>query len=171
MSAGLLIARLILGLGLASHGSQKLFGWFGGQGPRGTGGFFEKMGFRPGHLFAIAAGLCEFFGGILTAAGFLGGIGPALMVTVMLVAIFTVHLPNGFFNENKGWELPGMFIAGALAVDFGGFGAYSLDALWRVPIAGTAEIRWILIGVAIVLAAANVAIGRARPQQPQAQST
>ena len=68
MDAGLLIARLIVGLGLAAHGTQKLFGWFGGHGLTGTGGFFESLGFRPGVLFALAAGLGELGGGLLTAA-------------------------------------------------------------------------------------------------------
>ncbi|HEY8370791.1 MAG TPA: DoxX family membrane protein, partial [Thermodesulfobacteriota bacterium] len=63
MDAALLIARLILGLGLAAHGAQKLFGWFGGYGIKGTGGFMETLGFRPGALFAVAAGLGEVGGG------------------------------------------------------------------------------------------------------------
>ncbi len=58
MNTALLIGRLIIGLGLAAHGTQKLLGWFGGHGLKGTGGFFESLGFRPGALFALAAGLC-----------------------------------------------------------------------------------------------------------------
>src|SRR5690242_16864534 len=76
MDAGLLIARLIVGFGLSAHGAQKLFGWFGGHGLKGTGGFFESLGFRPGVLFALAAGLGELGGGLFTAAGFLGPLGP-----------------------------------------------------------------------------------------------
>ena len=111
MSIALLIARLILGLGLAAHGAQKLFGWFGGHGPKGTGDFFEGVGWRPGVLFAVAAGLGEVGGGLLLALGFLGGIGPGVMILVMLTAIVTVHLGKGFFILN-GWELPGLYIAG-----------------------------------------------------------
>jgi putative oxidoreductase len=72
MDAGILIARLIVGLAIAAHGAQKLFGWFGGHGLKGTAGFFESLGFRPGIFFALAAGLGELGGGLLTAAGFLG---------------------------------------------------------------------------------------------------
>ena len=68
-SAGLLALRLVLGLGMAAHGSQKLFGWFGGHGLAATGGFFETIGFRPGRLFALAAGVTEFASGLLMAAG------------------------------------------------------------------------------------------------------
>src|SRR3981189_1818294 len=101
MDAGLLIARLILGLAISAHGAQKLFGWFGGYGLNGTGGFFESIGFRPGRLFALAAGLAEFGGGVLTALGFLGPAGPALIILVMMVALLTVHLPHGFFAQSK----------------------------------------------------------------------
>ena len=102
MSAGFLIARLILGLALAAHGAQKLFGWFGGYGLAGTGGFFAGLGFRPGVLFALAAGLGEVGGGLLAAAGLFGPVGPALIVLVMLVAILTVHWPHGFFASSNG---------------------------------------------------------------------
>ncbi|HJR53007.1 MAG TPA: DoxX family membrane protein, partial [Gemmatimonadota bacterium] len=94
MSAALLILRLVLGLGLAAHGAQKLFGWFGGHGLAGTGGFFEGLGFRPGKAFAVLAGLGEFGGGILLALGLGGPLGPAVVVLVMLVAIGSVHLEN-----------------------------------------------------------------------------
>jgi len=76
MDAALLIARLIIGLGLAAHGMQKLLGWFSGYGLKGTAGFFESIGFRPGVLFVLAAGLGEVAGGLLTAAGLFGPIGP-----------------------------------------------------------------------------------------------
>src|SRR5665213_371156 len=72
----LLIVRLVIGLGFASHGAQKLFGWFGGYGLAGTGGFFESIGFKPGKLFAGAAGASELIGGLLLALGLGGPIGP-----------------------------------------------------------------------------------------------
>src|SRR6185436_10792657 len=101
MDAGLLLARLTLGVLMAAHGSQKLFGWFGGYGLEGTGGFFEGLGFHPGRLFAAAAGFSEFAGGLLVALGFLGPIGPALMIAPMLVASLTVHRGNGFFTAGN----------------------------------------------------------------------
>jgi putative oxidoreductase len=165
MSAGLLLARLILGFGIAAHGSQKLFGWFGGYGPKGTGGWLEQLGYRPGHLYAIGAGLGELGGGLLIALGFLNGLGPALVVMVMIVAIFSVHVNNGFFNDKQGWELPAMYIAGALALDFGGFGTYSLDSLLGISVLASVSIRWILIAVAVVLAFINLVTRRQVPQQ------
>ena len=127
MNAALLILRMVLGLGLASHGSQKLFGWFGGGGIGGTGVFLESIGFRPGSRFALAAGLGEFLGGLLLACGFLGPIGPALIVSVMLVATLTVHKGHGFFAFSNGPELPIIYITGAVAIALAGSGYYSID--------------------------------------------
>ena len=160
MAIAFLIARLILGLGLAAHGAQKLFGWFGGYGPAGTGGFFESLGFRPGVLFAIAAGFAEFGGGLLVALGFLGGIGPGLMIVVMLTAILTVHLTKGFFTSGGGWEMPALYIAGALTFAFAGFGAYSLDAALGWNPLGSETARWIIVGIAVVAAFVNYAISK-----------
>src|SRR5881628_2018651 len=105
MDTALLIGRLFFGLGIAAHGAQKLFGWFGGYGLAGTGGFFEQLGFRPGRVFAALAGLAEWGGGILLAFGFFEPAGAALVLSVMIVAIVTVHLPNGVLTPN-GIEKP-----------------------------------------------------------------
>src|SRR5215470_9273999 len=104
MDIGLLVARLVLGLLMAAHGAQKLFGWFGGHGLTGTAGFFESIGFRPGHLFATAAALGEVGSGVLVALGLFGPVGPALMLSVMIVA-GSIHWPNGLFAMNNGYEL------------------------------------------------------------------
>ena len=93
MDAGILIARVILGLAIGAHGTQKLFGWFGGYGPMGTGAYFDSLSFSPGIVFALAAGLCKVWGGLLTVGGLLGPVGPALIVLVMLVAMLAVHWP------------------------------------------------------------------------------
>jgi putative oxidoreductase len=127
MSTALLIARLVFGVSLASHGAQKLFGWFGGHGLAGTGGFFAQLGFRPGRLFALAAGLSEFAGGLLVALGFLGPVGPALMIAVMIVAMRTVHVGHGFFATTNGIELPLLYATAAVTVALAGPGWYSLD--------------------------------------------
>ena len=79
VSIGLLIGRLVVGLLMAAHGAQKLFGWFGGHGLEGTGRFFGSLGFRPGRRFATLAGLGELASGLLIALGFLGPVGPAIM--------------------------------------------------------------------------------------------
>jgi putative oxidoreductase len=129
ISGGLLIARLVLGLAIAAHGTQKLFGWFGGYGLAGTGGYLESLGFRPGRLFAATAALSEVTGGVLVTLGLLGPVGPALMISTMLVAIATVHWGKGFFATGNGFELPFLYAAGALTLAFTGFGGFSIDAL------------------------------------------
>jgi putative oxidoreductase len=163
MAAGLLIARLIVGIAMAGHGSQKLFGWFGGHGPAGTGGFFEQLGWRPGAFFAVAAGLAELGGGLLTALGLLNPIGPALVVMVMIVASLAVHRTNGFWATNGGWELNGAYVAAALALAFAGPGAYSLDALIGFDALGAPVRVWIVLAIAVVLALGNVAVRRPAP--------
>jgi putative oxidoreductase len=159
---GLLLARLLLGLGLGAHGAQKLFGWFGGYGIKGTGGFFEGLGLKPGEMFAVLAGLGEFVGGLLTAAGWLGPIGPALIISVMVVAILTVHIDNGFFASSNGVEFPLMNIAGALALAFAGFGEYSLDAIAPVAMLATPWAAWMVIVVAVAGALLSI-VGRKPP--------
>lgn len=128
LSGGLLVARIVLGTAMAAHGAQKLFGWFGGYGLAGTGGFFEGIGFKPGKLFAAVAGLGEVGSGILLALGLFGPLGPAIMISVMLVAMLTVHRHTGFFGTN-GFELPLLYTTGALALALTGPGSFSLDAL------------------------------------------
>src|SRR6185369_14156924 len=128
MSLGLLIIRLIFGLLMAAHGAQKAFGWFGGYGLSGTGGFMESLGFRPGRLFAAAAAYTELAGGLLLALGFLGPVGPALVLSVMIVAAVTVHW-HGIFAASNGVEIPLLYAAAAVALAFTGPGAVSLDAL------------------------------------------
>jgi putative oxidoreductase len=156
MNIAFLVIRLIIGLGIAAHGSQKLFGWFGGYGIAGTGGFFEGLGFRPGALFALSAGLGETVGGLLVFLGFGGPIGPAIVVLVMLVAIVAVHITKGFFTQNGGWEMPALYVAGALAVAFAGPGAYSLDRLLGITVLGQENQVWYAFGVAAVLAGLNL---------------
>ncbi|HET7041369.1 MAG TPA: DoxX family protein, partial [Gemmatimonadales bacterium] len=118
LSAGLLVVRLVLGLGIAAHGAQKVLGWFGGRGLAGTGAFLEAMGFRPGARFAALAGLGEIAGGLLVAVGLLGPVGPAIITAVMVVAIVTAHWKNGFFVTAGGYETALMYIVGASAIAF-----------------------------------------------------
>ena len=164
---GLLLARLVIGIALAAHGSQKLFGWYGGYGIKGTGGFMESLGFRPGALFATLAGLSEFFGGLFVAVGFGGPIGPALIVSTMLVAIVTVPASKGFWNSDGGWELPATNIAVAIAFAMCGYGALSVDA--RVPALAVLHqptVVWAVLGLSVVGAIANLLVRRSPAQQP-----
>ncbi len=167
MALGLFIARLVLGLGIAAHGAQKLFGWFGGYGVKGTGGFFEQLGFRPGHLFAVLAGLGEFAGGLLTAAGLFGALGPAFIIVVMLVAMGTMHRGHGFFTQNNGVELPLLYAIGALAFAFLGEVSYTLDRTLGLAVLATPAEAWALVGAAVVAAAVALALRRpAAASQP-----
>src|SRR5882757_1636770 len=126
-SIGILVARVIIGLLMAAHGAQKMFGWFGGYGLSTTGQFFEQIGFRPGSAFAGAASISEIASGLLVALGFLGPVGPALMISVMIVAMITVHWANGLFASANGIEVPLLYMTAALGLALTGFGAYSLD--------------------------------------------
>jgi putative oxidoreductase len=156
MDIGIVLARVVLGLLMAAHGSQKLFGWFGGYGLAGTGGFFESLGFRPGRFFAAAAGFSEVTGGLLLALGLLGPLGPAMIIAVMIVAIATVHVPHGLFAQNNGVEVPLLYGAGAAAIALIGNGAYSLDA--ALGLSWPAEVIWIALGLGILGGFANLAI-------------
>jgi len=166
MNVALLIARLVLGPGMAAHGAQKLFGWFGGHGLAGTGGFFETLGFRPGRLFAFLAGASEFGSGLLIALGLLGPIGPALLMLVMTVAALTVHARNGFFVSRNGVEVPVIYAAGALTLAFTGPGALSVDALLHLTRYWTPELATVAISVGAGLALMNVLARRAPAQAP-----
>jgi len=167
MSIGLLIGRLVFGLGLAAHGSQKLFGWFGGHGLKGTGGFFHSMGFRPGKVFALAAGLGEFVGGMLTAFGLGGPFGPALMIVVMIVAMVSVHLRHGFFVSGNGVEVPFLYGGAAVVFALAGPGAYSLDAVLNLRALWAPTVAWVAVAVAVVLALLSLVLRRREPTKAE----
>ena len=162
MDTGLLLARLVFGLLMAAHGTQKLFGWFGGYGLAGTGGFFEQLGFRPGRFFAATAAATELIAGLLVAFGLLGPLGPALIVSVMVVAIATVHWQHGLWATNNGIEVPLLYAAAAVALALTGFGGYSLDA--ALALTWSAEVAWIAIGMGVLGGVANLAIRKTAPE-------
>jgi len=158
MHEGLLIGRVVFGGLMAAHGAQKYFGWFGGYGLDAVSGMFESLGFRPGRLFATAASVGEIVSGLLVAAGLLGPIGPALMLSVMIVAAVSVHWQHGLFATTNGVEVPLLYAAAAVVFALAGLGAYSLDAalglgsLWTPAVTATA----LALGVAGALG--NLAI-------------
>ncbi len=137
MEFGLLILRLLVGLTIAGHGAQKLFGWFGGYGLEGTGGWLESLGFKPGKAHATLTGLSEFGGGLLIALGLLTPLGAAAIVGVMIVAIATVHWEKGFFNTAGGYELNLLLIGAATAVTLTGPGRISIDNMIGWDLAGS----------------------------------
>jgi putative oxidoreductase len=136
MDMGLLILRLVIGITLAAHGSQKLVTWFGGGGVGGTAPFFEQLGFRPGRFHAALAGIAETAGGLLLAAGLLTPLAAAALFGTMLVAVGSVHWGKGFFLQTGGLEYNLVLAAGALAVAFTGPGALSLDAALGISWSG-----------------------------------
>ena len=141
VAIGILVIRVLFGAAIAAHGAQKLFGWFGGYGLKGTGGVFEQLGFRPGIAFAAAAALSECAGGILLTLGLFTPLGASAILAAMLVAIVSVHLKNGFFAMANGVELPFLYAAVALGVALTGAGAYSVDALAIIGAAVTLGLR------------------------------
>ena len=129
VDVGLLVLRLVLGVIFVAHGAQKLFGSFGGPGLKGTAAFFEQLGIRPGRPMALLAGLAEFVGGILVAVGFLTPLAAVALIAVMVVAVLTVHLKNGFFAQDGGYEFNLALVGMALTLLLAGAGALSLDSV------------------------------------------
>ncbi len=123
---GLLVLRLGIGGTLIAHGTQKLFGWFGGAGLDKTAVTFDHIGFRPGKINAVAAGLGEAGGGALLAAG-VGTPGAGAAIAGTMIVASSMHIPNGFFASNGGFEFPAVLGASAAALALTGPGALSLD--------------------------------------------
>lgn len=126
MNTGLLIIRLVIGLTFAGHATQKLFGWFGGYGLKGTGGWLESIGLKPGYLMALLAGLAELAGGLLFASGIWFPVGAALIILTMLIAIVTVHGKNGYWVTQNGIEYNVALIAISLGLALMGPGSLVL---------------------------------------------
>ena len=162
ISIGLLIVRVVVGLLMAAHGTQKLLGWFGGYGLQKTGDFFAQLGFRPGRAFAAAASLAEVTSGLLLTLGLFGPIGPALMIAVMIVAAVTVHWGHGLFATTNGVEVPLLYAVAAIGLALTGFGPYSLDAWLDLANVWTTSATWIVLGLGAVGGFTNLAL-RARP--------
>jgi putative oxidoreductase len=136
VKVGLLVLRTILGVLFIGHGTQKLFGWFEGEGLRDTSESFDLIGLRPGPQQATAAGVSETVGGALIATGFLTPVGCALITGVMTQAIRTVHAGKGPWFTAGGWEYNVVLIATVFAIADVGPGAWSLDRAWGTEHAG-----------------------------------
>jgi putative oxidoreductase len=163
MNEGLLLIRVGFGLLMAAHGAQKLFGWFGGPGLTATAGFFEPLGFRPGRLFAATAAITELASGLLVTLGFLGPVGPALMVSVMIVAAISVHWKNGLFAAKGGIEVALLYATVAAGLTLIPPGQYSLDALLGLTSFWTPAIGWLALGVGIAGGIGNLLLRRPAP--------
>ena len=127
MDLGRLLLRGVVGPLFVGHGTQKLFGWFDGHGPEGTGGFFESIGLRPGKRHATAAGWSEAAGGALLTLGALTPLASTLISGTMITAIRKVHLQNGPWVTGNGYEYNLPLIAAMAALTETGAGRPSVD--------------------------------------------
>jgi len=156
LSLGLLVLRVVVGLTLAGHGAQKLFGWWGGPGMKGWTQAMTRLRIRPAVPFAWLAALAELGGGLFLALGFLSPLGSLAIIGTMLVAIAIVHWPNGFWAANRGFEFNLTLIAGAVAVGFTGPGTYSIDQAIGFqapePLTLLVGVIAVILGVAAMLA-------------------
>jgi len=124
---GSLVLRVPVGIILAAHGAQKLFGWFGGYGLDGTGQWMASIGLEPGYLMALLAGSAEFFGGLALLFGFLTRPAAIVCAFTMLVAIFSTHINHGLFVSNNGYEFALCLLAATAALAIQGGGSASID--------------------------------------------
>ena len=119
--------RIPVGIIFAAHGAQKLFGWFGGYGLEDTGQWLASIGLEPGYLMALLAGGAEFFGGLALIAGLLVRPAAAVLAFTMVVAIFAVHIGNGLFMSNNGYEFGLALLAASVSLAISGAGRASVD--------------------------------------------
>ncbi len=160
---GLLVLRVIVGGLIAAHGSQKLFGLWGGPGVKGTQGMMQHLNIWPPHIWAWVAIAGEFGGGLLTVLGFMSPLGPLMMVGQMLMAISKVHWTKGFWNTKGGFEFPFTLMTIGVALGLTGPGRYSVDRAigFRLP-----EPLTTLVG--LVATVGTVVLGLKSPQLAQA---
>lgn len=167
MDVALLILRLIVGLYLAAHGAQKLFGWFNGPGLKGAEGFIGGMlGFRPASFWAPALAIAETGGGLLFVLGFLSPLGALGIIASQLTATMIVHWAKGPFNTEGGYEQTLTNLGVAVAVALAGPGRYSVDRLFGISLPA----RVAIVLTILTLLGVVVAIGsrRVTAQQPSA---
>src|SRR5262245_7194788 len=176
VAAGLLLIRIVVGLLFAAHGLQKLLGWFGGAGLRGTAALFDRGGLRPGRVTAPLGGAAELAGGLSITLGLLTPIGAMAVLLMMAGAVVAVHAPNGLWNTNGGSEFPIVLGTIALALTLTGPGRWSFDHLAGLHLAGwwwfAAACVVTAVGAAVDLAmvrANRMRASSASRTQPQAQ--
>ena len=159
MNFGRFLLRATVGSIFVEHGTQKLFGWFGGHGPDGTGQFFESIGLRPGRRNAIAAGVAEAGGGALLALGLATPAAAAALGSVMVTALRTVVWRDGIKVGTGGYEV--LLLAGAVAVADLGPGEWSLDSALGLERRGA---RWALAAAGAAAAASALTVAAAQRQ-------
>ena len=162
LALGLLILRVAIGLTVAAHGAQKLFGWWEGPGMKGWTGAMNHMRIRPASQWAWMSALAEFGGGLGLALGFLTPLPSLAIAGSMLVAIALVHWPHGFFSTKGGLEFNLAILAAVAAIALAGPGAYSLDAVLGIRFP---EPITLVVGTILLLIGVAVALGTRAPEQ------
>jgi putative oxidoreductase len=172
MNIGRILLRVTVGSIFVEHGTQKLFGWFGGHGPDGTGQFFESIGLRPGRRNAIAAGTAEAGGGLLLALGLATPLAAASLASVMLTALRKAIWREGIKTGEGGYEV--LLLVTALALAESGPGPWSLDALLTTERRGVGWATAALVG-AVAGSALATKLGNRLPapadEEPEAPET
>jgi putative oxidoreductase len=158
---GLLVLRLVVGLIVAAHGAQKLFGWWGGPGMTGWVGAMNRMRIRPAVPWAWISAFGELLGGLGLAVGLLNPLPSLAILGSMLVAIALVHWPRGFWSTKGGYEFNLSIIAGIGAIALAGPGAYSLDAALGIRLP---EPVTLIVGTILVLIGVGIALGTRTPE-------
>jgi putative oxidoreductase len=153
---GLLVLRLVIGLVVAAHGAQKLFGWFGGPGLKGFGGWMTSLGLKPAGLWSTLGGLGEFGGGLLLALGLLNPLGSLGIIGAMSTAIVLAHWSKGFWSSKGGFEFPLVLLLSGATLGLVGPGAYSLDAQLGISLPGW--LFWVGLAVAALVVVYAVAL-------------
>ncbi len=168
---GLLIIRLGVGLIVAAHGAQKLFGWWGGAGMTGWTQMVRKLRIRPAGPWAWVAALAEFGGGLMVALGLLTPLAALAVAGSMVVAIATVHLSKGFWNGKGGYEFNLLILATLIGLAFTGGGAYSLDRALGINLP---EPLTLVVGTLALIAGVTASLASRSPQpvaETKAQAT
>jgi len=170
MDIGILVIRVFFGLAIAAHGAQKLSTWFGGHGIKRAGELFEMIGFRPGAVFATAAGLSEIGGGLLLTLGLFTPFGAAAVLSAMLVAMVSIHLKNGFFATGNGIELPFLYAIAAFGIAFTGAGAISVDGLLGLNFLSERHLITALLVLAVIGASVTLSMRHSSTSIPSRSS-
>lgn len=167
-SLALLIVRVIVGLLMIGHGTQKLFGWFGGAGFAKTVGFLKSVGFKPAPFWVLLGALGEAGGGLLLVLGLLTPLGAVAVFASMLMAVLKFHWKAGLWAQKGGYEYPLVLAFVALAIGLVGGGSYSLDALMGFAL--PAAFYWVLVGLAIVVDLVGIMTSRQAVVEAQQQA-
>jgi putative oxidoreductase len=162
------LARVTIGALFVGHGTQKLFGWFGGSGLQGTGQYFEKIGILPGRRNALNAGVAEAGGGLLLALGAATPLAAAALSSVMITAIKTVHWEKGVWSTGGGYEYNLVLLAAVFGLTENGPGPSSVDGVLGRSRWGTG---WALAALAAGAAGSASVLAAAERQGNQPTST